>query len=211
MIKHNNISDPVDKAIWKYKFHPSILLIKSELENQKLFLFQTISKSCMEEKIQSIVLKRATTKNTILTIPSKTLKVNCKNSPETLQDRFNECLITDNFPDNLKLADITTVFKKKDPLNKKNYRPVSVLSGIFKIFENHIQKQINGYLNNFLSLYFCDLNGKKVVDKKGIEGALLMDLFKVFDTIIHDPLISKLHAYGFDKKVVFDKNLFSVF
>ena len=166
MIKHNNISDPVDKAICKYKFHPSILLIKSELENQKLFLFQTISKSCMEEKIQSIVLKRATTKNTILTIPSKTLKVNCKNSPETLQDRFNECLITDNFPDNLKLADITTVFKKKDPLNKKNYRPVSVLSGIFKIFENHIQKQINGYLNNFLSLYFCDLNGKKVVVRK---------------------------------------------
>ena len=41
-----NISDPVDKAICncRYKFHPSILLIKSKLENQKLFSFQPISK-----------------------------------------------------------------------------------------------------------------------------------------------------------------------
>ena len=46
-----NLSDPVDKAICKYKFHPSILLIKSKLENQKQFLFQPISKFDMEKEI----------------------------------------------------------------------------------------------------------------------------------------------------------------
>ena len=67
IINHNsgNLSDPVDKAICKYKFHPSILLIKSKLENQKLFSFQPISKFDMEKEIQNIDLKKATTKNTI--------------------------------------------------------------------------------------------------------------------------------------------------
>ena len=64
---------------------------------------------------------------------------------------FNECLITGDFPDNLKLVHITTVFKNKDPLNKENYRPVSVLHCISRIFEKLMQKQINKYINNFLS------------------------------------------------------------
>ena len=53
IINHDsgNLSDPVDKAICKYKFHPSILLIKSKLESQKLFSFQPISKFDMEKKI----------------------------------------------------------------------------------------------------------------------------------------------------------------
>ena len=65
IINHDlgNLSDPVDKAICKYKFRSSILLIKSKLENQKLFLLQPISKFDMEKEIQNIDLKKATTKN----------------------------------------------------------------------------------------------------------------------------------------------------
>ena len=42
-MNHNsdNVSDPVDEAISKYKFHESILLTKSKLENQKLFFAST--------------------------------------------------------------------------------------------------------------------------------------------------------------------------
>ena len=63
--------------------------------------------------------------------------------------------ITDNFPENLKVVYITPIFKKKNPLNKENYRPVSVLPSISKIFEKLMQKQINGYKNNFLYPYLC--------------------------------------------------------
>ena len=49
--------------------------------------------------------------------------------------------ITGNIPDNLKLADIIPVFKKKDPLNKENYRSVSVLPSISKSFEKLMQKK----------------------------------------------------------------------
>ena len=72
----------------------------------------------MEKEIENIDLKNATTKNTVL---PKILKIGCNTSAETLHNLFNECLITSSFPDNLKLADITPVLKKKDPLNKENY------------------------------------------------------------------------------------------
>ena len=109
--------DPVNKAICKYKFHPSIVLIKSKLENQKLFSFQPISKFDSEKEIQNNDFKKATTKNTI---PPKILKLSCDISVETFQNLFSECLITGNFPDNLKLAYITPVVERKDALNKEN-------------------------------------------------------------------------------------------
>ena len=50
-MKHDsgNLLDSVNKAICKYKFHPSILLIESKLENQNLLFFQPISKFDMEK------------------------------------------------------------------------------------------------------------------------------------------------------------------
>ena len=41
------------------------------------------------------------------------------------------------------------------------------------------------------------------LDNKGYSGAILMDLFKAFDTLNHDLLIANLHAYGFSKKALF--------
>ena len=77
-----------------------------------------------------------------------------------------------------------------------------------------MQKQINDYISNFLSPYLCRYRKsfssqlallsliekwEKALDNKGFGGAVLMDLFKAFDTINYDLLIAKLHAYGFDK------------
>ena len=60
-------------------------------------------------------------------------------------------LKTGNFPENLKLADIIPVFKKKNTLHKVNYRPVSVLPSISKVFEKLMQKQLSGYISNYTS------------------------------------------------------------
>ena len=53
---------------------------------------------------------------------------------------------------------------------------------------------LNAILNSLLALIE---NWKKVRDNKGFRGAVLMDLSKPLDTINHDLLVAKLHAYGF--------------
>ena len=139
------------------------------------------------------------------------MKLSADISADILQNLFN-MLSTGNFPDNMKLADITPVFKKKDTLKKENYRPVSILSAIWKMFERLMQKQIVGYMENFLSPYLCGYrknfntqqallalieNWKKVLDNKGLGETALMDISEAFDLINHDLLVAKLHAYGF--------------
>ena len=71
--------------------------------------------------------KKAATGNII---PSKTLKLSAGISADILQNLFNNIFSPGNFLDNMKLAVITPIFRKKDPLKKENYRPVSVLSTI---------------------------------------------------------------------------------
>ena len=70
-----------------------------------------------------------------------------------MQKLFNEILKTGNFPDKLKFADITPVFSKNDPLEKENYRPVSVLPVVSKIFERTMQKQVTLFTKKLLSPY----------------------------------------------------------
>ena len=55
----------------------------------------------------------------------------------------------------LELADIAPVFKEKDPLNKTNYCPISVLHIASKLLEKIMQKQVNGFISNCLLPYLC--------------------------------------------------------
>ena len=77
-----------------------------------------------------------------------------------------------------------------------------------------MQNQINLYIKSFLSPYLCGYRKgsnsqhaliekwRKSLDNKGYRGTVLMDLSKDFDTLIHDLLIAKIHAYGFDIKAL---------
>ena len=163
----------------------------------------------IEKEINNINPKKATTSNSI---PPKILIKSSKVSASVLHKLFNDSIEKSDFPQNLKLADITPVYKKNDPLDKTNYRPVSILPVVSKSFERIMQKQINDFIISFLSPYLCGYrkgfntqhalltlveNWRKSLDNKGVGGAILMDLSKTFDTLNHDLLIAKLHAYGF--------------
>ena len=121
------------------------------------------------------------------------------------------------FPTLLKLADIVPVHKKLTKAYKKNYRPVSILPIVSKIFERLMHQQINSFVSNLLSKFLCGYRKnynsqyallfmiekwKAMLDKGGFAGAVLMDLSKAFDTINHELLIAKLRAYGFSFKAL---------
>ena len=131
-----------------------------------------------------------------------------------MQLLFNNAISNSEFPENLKLA-LIPVFKKKDRLDKANYRPVSVLPPVANIFKRLMQKQVNERIKNKLSPYLCGYRKgfsthyallslierwKKILDEKGFGGAVLMDLSKAFDTLNHELLIAKLSAYGFNNE-----------
>ena len=62
----DGITDPIDKTINKYKFHPSILLLQKHLKNQDVFSFKTVEIGDIEKEINNINSKEATTSNAFL-------------------------------------------------------------------------------------------------------------------------------------------------
>ena len=111
-----------------------------------------------------------------------------------LNDIWNKEIITQkSFPKNLKLMDVTSVFKKEDTSLSKKYRPVSLLPVVFKIYEKIKQKQILEYIHNHLSPYLRYSTQtalisilekwKLSIDNKDFVGGVLINLSKAFDTI----------------------------
>ena len=124
---------------------------------------------------------------------------------------FNNCVDKDVFPDDLKHVDVTPIHKKKGKSDKTNYRPVSILPNISKIYEILIYNQLYDYFDDILSPSQCGFpkghstqhcllvmleKFKESVDKGNEFGAILADLSKAVDCIDHKLLISKLFCYG---------------
>ena len=114
----DGITDPVDKAIDKFKFHPSIFLIQKHLKNRDVFSFKTVEIGHIEKEINNINPKKTTTSNSI---PPNFFQKSSKVSASVLHKLFNDSIENSDFPQNLKLADITPVYKKNDSLDKRNY------------------------------------------------------------------------------------------
>ena len=75
---------------------------------------------------------------------------------QALANCINQSIVSRKFPDLLKLASISPAYKAKEPLDKTNYTPVSVLPLLSKIFERLIFDQLSQHANKVLSKLLCN-------------------------------------------------------
>ena len=76
---------------------------------------------------------KTTTKND--DIPAKILKKRVDIYIKEITFIINDCIEKGIFPDDLKLAHVSPIFRKEDSFQKENYRPVSILPHMSKVFE----------------------------------------------------------------------------
>ena len=142
-------------SILKIQFskHPSIINIKKRLNNWNYtfsFKFESLEK--FSKLIQNLNCNKATQQ---YDIPIKILKENSEIFSYILCHNFNNSLFSKVFPSSLKKADIAPIYKKDETFLKNNYRPVSILPSVSKIYERCRYDQINFYFPPLFSKFQC--------------------------------------------------------
>ena len=204
----NKINDIIDyfqdrNSISKIKetFNPS---------QNSMFEFSLFKKEDIVFTISNLPQNKATISNDI---PVTILKDSLQIYSGKLTEILNNCLEHQIFPDVLKKAEITPVFKKGNLTEKENYRPISTLSNFSKVFERLLYNQIEAFFEDKFSKFLTGFRKnhstqhallkmietwKESLNKGNEVGVLFMDLSKAFDTLDHNLLISKRNKYGFN-------------
>ena len=146
----------VEKCIKKFESHPSIINIKRHVQIDVRFDYSPITYKEIENEISALNPKKNGG-----CISTKLLKEICPMVCKPLANIWNTQLIKNKtFSGKLKLGDITPVFKALESTLKKNYRPITVLIVVSKIFEKIMDKQANDFIESFYADTGRDLTVK---------------------------------------------------
>ena len=115
-----------------FEDHTSIIRVKSNLDNvSDKFHFKKVHEKEVKREIMNLNFKKTKCHDPI---PAKILKQVCK-SYLPIITKITKSITERTFKSELKIAEVTPVFKKLDCMNMENYKPVSLLSHISKVFE----------------------------------------------------------------------------
>ena len=211
--EYNEICDSLsglslENVISKHASHPSILSIENHNTLSHTFEFSCVSENKMKIYIDSLNSTKAPGYDKL---KSKLIKLSSVSISAPLTRIFNACVSKSHFPFDMKLSEISPIFKKDDSLSKENYRSVNILTVLSKVFERIIADQLTDYfksiLNSRISAYRKGYSCQQVIlnltefwrsalDRNEFVGTISTDLSKAFDRMPHGLLMSKLHAYG---------------
>ena len=200
-------------ALKKYKNHPSITAITKRMKNlgNFTFSFNFISHDDIVKELNKLKTKKASQKTDI---PIKIVKENVDIISHFLYHNFNNSLSCSTFPTGMKYADVTPIHKEDDKTDKTNYRPISILPNLSKVYERLMYNQISPWFDSVFSRFQCGFQKvfnaqhclltmlekwRKTLDEGGETGAVLADLSKASDCIDHTLLLNNLNVYGFEK------------
>ena len=132
---------------------------------------------------------------------------------EPLKLVINNSFAEGKFPDLLKIANVCPIYKKGDRNKCENYRPISLLSNLSKLFERAMHTRLYNFLSTNKSLYELQFGFRhkystnhallsivekirESLDNKTFSCGVFVDLEKAFDTVNHTILLKKLEHYG---------------
>ena len=179
----------------------------------KAFCLKTPSLDVVINLLRNIDEKKATGLDMI---PSKLLKMAASIVTPSLTAIFTKSIITGVYPTEWKMARVTSVFKKGVKSNLNNYRPISVIPVVLKVFEKIVYDQLYQYLNDNQLLSSCQSGFRTLhstltalleatnswsvnIDNGFLNGVVFIDLKKAFDTIDHEIILRKLSYFGADQ------------
>ena len=182
------------------------------MKNLGNFTFSFNSISHEDKELNKLKRKKVSQKTDI---PIKIVKENVDIISHFLYHNFNNSLSCSTFPTGMKYADVTPIHKKDDKTDKTNYRPISILPNLSKVYERLMYNQISPYFDSVFSKFQCRFRKgfnaqhclltmvekwRKIPNEGGETRAVLTDLSKVSDCIDHNLLIARLNTYGFEKR-----------
>ena len=142
----------IDMIVGNYKNHRSIIAIKQICKDDFFFSFQFVERDDKLNKMRSINATRSAQESDI---PITSIRENKELFADFLYAAFNEGLISGGFVLFAKWVDATPIIKKVQGSQKDNYRPVSILPNMPKLFERPLFKQLSSFFDKMFLMHQC--------------------------------------------------------